>query len=144
VDGPDDVRFGIETDVSGHGRDQYVSCIPRARDRERLAFQVSDGPHALAREDLDAADVDAGQENDRVAGIDTKAHRGTEQHSDVGLARCERVLLPADTLLDVLDVSEPLALEELLGHVLWRLAERRPIEQPDPLRLRWRLRKRPV
>jgi hypothetical protein len=104
-------------------------------DGDRLALEVADRADALGPEELVAADVDPGQENDRRAGIHLHDEGRDERHADVDLAVGEGLVDRGRSELDVLHVAEPLGAQQLLGHVLGRDTDAGNLREPDPRRL---------
>src|SRR5262245_19992379 len=111
MDRPGDVLVGIESDVGRHGRDEYVGACAERRNGYLLPLQVSDGPDTFLSEYFNAADMNTGQKDDRLLGVDPENHRRTEEHRDIGLARPQCGLGRPQTPFHVLDIAEALALE---------------------------------
>ena len=104
------------------------------------AFEIADGLDLMGREEAETADVTAREDGDRVTGVDAQDQGGGEVHVHVGLTGCERLLDPfRATLLDVLNVGEPFGVQQIFDDVLWRLADRRDLNQADGGRLQRRL-----
>src|SRR5262245_690872 len=133
---PVDVLVGIESDVGCHGGKEDVGARAERGNGDPFPLQVPDGPDTFLSEHFDAADMNAGQEDHRLIGVDPENHRRTKEHRDIGLARPQCGLGRPQTPFDVLDIAEALALEKLFRHVLRRLAQLRPPYEPDPGRFR--------
>ena len=92
-------------------------------------------------EQLKAADVAPGQDDDWIPRIHPDDSRRGEVHVDVDLARGQGLLSPdGPFFLDVLYISESLTLQELFGHVLGTQTDGGDLVQPERCRLRRRLR----
>ena len=83
--------------------------LAQAEDRHGLALQVPDGADALGPEQLEAAAVDACQDDDRITRVETDDERGGKMKGQVDVTCRERLLLTdVSRFLDVLDVCESL------------------------------------
>lgn len=106
----------------------------------RLALEITDGTDAVGPEQLEAADVDPGQDDDRIAGVHAEDARADEVHANVGLAHRQRLRARAPARLPhVLHVGEAFPPQEILGDVLGRPADARDADEADAHCLRWRL-----
>ena len=105
-----------------------------------LSLEITDRTNAVCPKELEAADMEASEDHDRIPGLHANDARRREMVVDVGLTRCERF---GDSeracLLDVLDVGESLSLQELAGDVLRGLTHAGDLDQPEGRRLGWRL-----
>ena len=88
------------------------------RDADRLALQVADRADAVGAEQLEAADVDAAEEHDRVAGVELDDERRDERHADVDLAGREGWVRGRRSIWTYCDLGEPLGREQIVGQVL--------------------------
>ena len=57
--------------------------MPRSGDGDRLPLQVTDGTHPLGGEQLEAADVDPRQQDNRVPRVQAHDERPNEMHAEV-------------------------------------------------------------
>ena len=64
VGDPTDIFFGIQADLRGH----QLQLVRGGLEADTLA-QVGDAPHTLPHEQLETADVQAGQQCGRLAGV---------------------------------------------------------------------------
>ena len=99
----------IEADVSDDGSGERVLAGSNRLNGHRLPFEIPDRSDAVGREQLETARVDAGQENDRVTGIDPDGERRDEPHGEVDLAGGQRLVEARGGDGDVLHVGEALA-----------------------------------
>jgi len=90
---PVDVLAGIEADVGEHGGEEHVLTRSRSQvgNRHRLAAQVLHRSHPVGAEQLEAADVNASQHRDRIAGVDPRDQRPGKMQDDVDLAGGELI-----------------------------------------------------
>src|SRR5437764_13389810 len=84
-----------------------------------LSLEITDRTNAVCPKELEAADMEASEDHDRIPGLSANDALRREMVVDVGLARCERF---GDSeracLLDVLDAGESHSLQELAGEDL--------------------------
>jgi hypothetical protein len=139
VDDPGDVLLGIETHMRSDDGDERVALVSRPGNRNRLALEITRRADPLAHEQLGAADVHPGQEHDGVSGVHPQDHRRSEHRADVDLAPRQRLGVRAEVALEIRDLGEAFRPEQLLRDVDGRLADRRPVGQANPRRLRRRL-----
>jgi len=97
----------VDAHVRQHARDQDMVPIPDILDGHRLAFEVADRTHLLLAEQLVAASVHAGQQDDRFAGVQMRDQAGCVPHGDVTAAVGERVGAISRPQRQVLHVGEP-------------------------------------
>src|SRR5262245_14368619 len=91
----------------------------------------------LGPEQLEAADMSSGQNDNWIASVDSHDQRTGEVHVDVRLAGRQRRFDPfCSLLLDILHVIEPLAPKQLFGNVLWSLADAGNLYESKPRRFR--------
>jgi hypothetical protein len=83
-----------------------------------LALQVADCPDTLLPEQLEASDMNPAQQDDRHFPVDLNDERRHERHTDIDRAGGEGRVDVGIYHVDVLDIGEAFALEQLLGHVL--------------------------
>jgi hypothetical protein len=103
---------------------------------DRLPFKITNRPDAVGAEELEAANVDPGQENDRLAPVQTDGRHRREVVADVRLAGAQRLIQPARPVgTDVLHVGEALPSQEVFRHVLRGEAEALTMVHPKPRRL---------
>src|SRR5207237_3751861 len=69
-DDPANVLGRIEPDMRGHDGHEGRMGRPQTFDADTLSLQFGYGADALAAEQFEAADMDAGEHDDRYAGID--------------------------------------------------------------------------
>src|SRR6516162_5522397 len=67
---PVDVVGRVEPDMPGHNRHEQMIARAEGGDADCPAFEVGNAVNALFPEQLEAADMDAGQHRDRAAAID--------------------------------------------------------------------------
>jgi hypothetical protein len=98
----------------------------------------------LPREQFEAADMDAGQHDDRSAGIDLRDISAGEEIGKIDLAAQKRVYLLAARGLDIPDVGEALRSQQLLGHIFGRDADAAVVHQSHGRRFERLRRCRPA
>jgi hypothetical protein len=86
-------------------------------------------------EELEAADVDPAEQDDRESCIHLDHKRRDKRHTDIDLARRISFVRIGDKL-DILHLSKPLEVQELFGHVLRGDTNTGDLIQPEPRRLR--------
>jgi hypothetical protein len=116
---PMDVAVGVETDMRRHGGQEDVLVRAQARHADALAFQIRDAADALVAEQFKAADVDASQERDRIAGggcYDQRCHKVRGEIDDAA----RDCLRSGGTLqqVDIANIGKTLGAEQLVGDVL--------------------------
>jgi hypothetical protein len=79
--------------------------------RDGFPLQVGDRADPLRPDQLEAADVQSHERDDRVPCLQRQEKRPAEIRGEVDLARGDGRLLPDALFLDPLYVGEPLALE---------------------------------
>ncbi len=85
--------------------------------------------------------MDSRQDDDGVPRLQAEEERRGEMQAEVGFAGGEgRRDVGGPLLLDVLHLGEPLAAQQLFGHILGGLTDAGNLDQPEPRRLRRRLR----
>ena len=110
--------------MRGHGRQEDVRGRAQVRHAHGLALEVGDAADAFGREQLEAADVHAGDDRDLFAGLDRDEQRRREVQREVDLAAGDQFRLPgAGVGHHVADVGEAFLLQQLLGDVLGRDAD---------------------
>jgi len=138
---PVDILVRVEADVHQYARQEDVLAGAERLDTDGLSFEVAHRADALCPKQHKAADVDARQQDDGVSGVHLDEQRGHEIEADVGLPGGEGLRgLDASGGLKVLDVGEPLAVQEILRYVLRGDADAGDLDQFDLRRLRRRLR----
>ena len=105
-----------------------------------LPLQVADGAHPLGPDHLEAADVAPREDDDGVPCIHPDEERPDEVQDDVDLAGSQGWREKVPGHLDVLDIGEPLALQEVFGHVQGGDTDGGALRQPELRRLGRRLR----
>ena len=140
MDDPVDVPSRVQADVRGHGREEHMLGGSDLQHGNSLSLEVTDRTNAVCPKELEAADMEASEDHDRIPGLHANDARRREVVVDVSLARRERF---GDSerarLLDVLDVGESLSLQQLAGDVLRGLTHAGDLDQPECRRLRRRL-----
>jgi len=96
-----------------------------------VVAEVADRVDPIGTEQFVAADVHAPQQDNGVASVDLENEGGDEGHTEVDVARGER-LIGVGQELNVLHVHEPLGPQQLLGDILWRDADSRDLDQSNP------------
>src|SRR5215468_1315253 len=109
------------------------------RDSHGLAAEILDRQHIRCREQLEAADVSSGKDQDRVSGIDSNDELSGEADVDVGPALRQRAIGAAFGT-DILHVGKAFAAKKLLRHELRGKADRRAQGEPESFCLGRRLR----
>src|SRR5439155_8208806 len=84
---PGNVLAGIEADLRGDARGADVLGGPKRADGDGRALEVADRPHPVSSDQLEAADMYAGQDHDGYAFVDGDDERGGEVRADVEGAR---------------------------------------------------------
>jgi hypothetical protein len=136
-----DVFIGVQPHIGHHACQVDVLAGAPLWHGHGLPLQVTDRPHALRPKQLETADMDARQHDNGIARVHADNERGGEAQAEVGVARGEG-LREAGSFhgLDVLDLGEPLALQEVFGHVLGGNTDPGDLDQPKRRRLGWWLR----
>jgi len=128
-----------QADIGSHDGDERMRAPAEPGHDDHLAFQIANGAHVLVAKQLEAAHVDAGQDDDGIVGLDPPqpARGGIQRQID-----CTRSewLVAGGRDPDVLDIREPLSLEKFLGNLDRSLAEGQALHHPESRRLRRRLR----
>ena len=140
VHDPVDVFLGIEPHVGGHGGEEDVVRGAECWNAHPHPLQVADRTNPLGPEKLEAANVDSRQEDNRQPCIHMDEERCDERHADVNPSRREQQTWVYGLVGDVLHIDEAFGLQQFLGNVLRRDADPWDPVQPDPRRLRRRLR----
>src|SRR5947208_16278798 len=84
-----------------------------------LSLEITDRTNAVCPKELEAADMEASEDHDRIPGLHANDARRREMVVDVGLARCDRFgVSERACCLDVLDVGDYFILQDLVGDVL--------------------------
>src|SRR5262249_14831652 len=73
------VLDGVEPDIGGHAGEEQVRTRAQDLHAHASALQIRDAANALASEQLEAADMDAGQHFDRFA----RVHRDDERRGEI-------------------------------------------------------------
>lgn len=102
--------------MSHHGRQEHVLRGVESARRDGLALQILNCAHAVRAEQLKTADVNPGQDDDRMARVKRDYERRGEVHFDVEFAVTEelRARYPARPL-DISDVGKALRGKQLRG-----------------------------
>ena len=67
---PADVPLRVEPDLGGDQGQQDMRGRTQSLDADALPFQIGEGANAVAGKQFQAADMEAGQQRDRLPGID--------------------------------------------------------------------------
>jgi hypothetical protein len=103
-----------------------------------LSLQIAHGAHGVVGEQLQAAHMAAGEQEEGISGIDADQQRPGEGQRDLRLTGGDGLRLhPRAGIPNVVDVRESFALEQRFGDVLRGGAHARGLSQRDLLRL-WR------
>jgi hypothetical protein len=103
-------------------------------------LQVADGTDPLRPKQLEAPDVDACEQNERVPRLHAQEKRPAEHLGDVNLTGDKsRHLFGVCLLLDVLHLGESLSQQEFFSDILGGHTEAGIPDQSEPRRLGWRL-----
>jgi hypothetical protein len=87
---PGNVGPGVEADLRQHAGRENMARGAQLGDGHGLALQIPDRLDSVIAEQLKAADVGSGQDNDGIAGLDLQDEGAGEMHADVGLAGRDR------------------------------------------------------
>src|SRR5215470_14620581 len=130
---PIDVFLWVHPHVGGHARDVSVLTRTQRRDCHGLASEITHGANPFRPEQLEAADVDPGEEDAWIAGIDALDPGKRRGVSHVNRARGEH-LVGCDAIgnLHVLHIREALAFEERACNLGGRLADAGRPQHPEP------------
>ena len=128
-----DVLAGVQADIGHHAGEEDVLGAPSCGTATVFPFRSRMARTRSVAEQLEAADVDPRQEHERVArsswvrAAPTKFRpRSTSPAASALWNDC------AASDLDVLHLGEPLALQELFGHILGRHTDAGDLDQPEP------------
>ena len=81
-------------------------------------------------EQLLAADMHAGEDRDRAAGVDSREQLGAVMSTEIGVVLRQRLIeLVARVPFDMADVAEPFGAQQRLGDVLRRPADAGRLQQ---------------
>jgi hypothetical protein len=137
---PDDVRTRIDAHVGQDARGEDVLWLPQAWNGDLLSLEVADRAHALGTEQLEAAGVDTGQDDDRSALVQADDEGAAEVQRQVHLSGGYRLREEVPRLeRNVLDVGEPLEPKQVLREIQGCDADGRAPHEPDAGRLGRRL-----
>jgi hypothetical protein len=123
-DDPVDILAGIQAHVRQHAGEKSVLAGSQLAHRNPLSLQISNCPDSLGSDELEAPAVEAGQDDKRGSPVDREDQVARERRAEIGLTGGQRFRLRAFDQLDVSKIAEPLAAQELLGHVLRCVTER--------------------
>jgi hypothetical protein len=98
-----------------HTGEKDMPARPERRDPNSLALQVAERADALGAEQLEASNVNAGEQRQLVAGVDPGDEGRHRCDAKVGLASSDGVDAIDAGLFYGMDICEALALEQLLG-----------------------------
>ena len=125
---PVEVLGGIESHVQRHAFDKEVanaehpawraepSGDAKSVKRDGLTLQIADRAHLVRPEQLVAADMDPGEEHDRLPRVNVEQKVRGKVHADVDKALGQGLFDRRFT--DVLHIREPLGPQQLFGEVL--------------------------
>src|SRR5262249_57478487 len=82
-----DVAARIEAYIGRHTSEEHMRRRPQRRDRNSLSLEIPQSANLFGPEQLEAADVQAPQENDRITRFDANDGRRRELAVDVYSAR---------------------------------------------------------
>src|SRR3989442_7023223 len=137
--GEGDVLVWIEPHMGKHAGEEDVRGLTQLGDRDRLTLQIPDHADPVRPEQLETAWVHTAQDRDGVAGVQPHDQWRDEVQGDIDLPRCQGVRYTRRGHLDVLDVAEPLGLQEFSDDVLGGRTDARRLIEPQSRRLRRRL-----
>src|SRR5262249_47197912 len=109
------------------------------RHGQRFSLQVTDSLDALGPEQLKASRMHAAEQYEWQTSVELNDVGCNEGHADVDRPRSEPRVYVRRRQLDILDVGEPLAPQQLFRDVLRRNADARNLPEPDGRGLRRRL-----
>ena len=84
----------------------------------------------LPSEQFEATDVDAGDQDNRCAGVDILNEVGDKGHAEIGFAAAHRRPLGVHRHFDVADISRAFGAQQLLAHILRSDADDRGLVDP--------------
>jgi hypothetical protein len=122
------------------GQEDVLEATERGHG-DGFPFQVADGLDPLRPEQFEASDVNACEQHEWVPRFHAQEKWRAEKLGEVDLAGSERwPLFSVCRLRDVLHLGESLPVQEFFGHILSGHTDGGIPDQPDPRRLRRRLR----
>jgi hypothetical protein len=124
--------LGVEPDMRRHEREIQVPTRAETLNADSLALQVAEGSDGLVREHLMAPGMQARQRRDRLAGIQLRGDPCSELEVEVDFA-------PPDCRgrqRYIADLGEPFRVQQILGDVHGREADRTVTGQPNRGHLR--------
>ncbi len=131
--------------MRGHDGHERRMGRPQTFDADALSLQLSDAAHALIPEQFEAADMDAGEHDDRYAGVDCLDVIEGGGHAEMHVAAPDRRRNGIRRRVHIADVGKTLRAQQLFGDMLWGNTDRIDLREADgggfegPLRgLRWR------
>ena len=84
----------------------------------------------LPSEQFEATDVDAGDQDNRCAGVDILNEVGDKGHAEIGFAAAHRRPLGVHRHFDVADISRAFGAQQLLAHILRSDTDDRSLVDP--------------
>src|SRR5262245_29063963 len=117
---PIDILLRVQTCVRRNDGEEDVVGTAELGYRHGFPFQVTHRSDLVRTEQLEAAYVDPAQQGDRNALVNLQNEGRDEGHADVDFAGGDDLVDFRCGYLEVLDISEPLTLQELFGDVLGR------------------------
>jgi len=137
---PPDIVGGVEPDMGGRGGQKDVCAPAQGLNADALFFQITDAVDAFPREQFEAADVDAGQQDDRFAGIDCRDPVRGVSHAEIDLTPRDRPGGISRPGIDIADLGKTLRAEQRLGDMLRGVAEGMPVRNAKGRRFKGSLR----
>jgi hypothetical protein len=132
---------GIQPHICGHAGEEDVLAGLQGFYSDGLPLEVADGADAIRPKELEAADMDPCQDDDGVPCLQPDDERASEGQGDVSLTGGHSLHGAGPCRgLDVVDLGEPFAPQELFSHVLGGDTEAGDLDQSDLRCLRRRLR----
>jgi hypothetical protein len=113
----------------------------QVRHRDRPPLQLPDRAHLLPAEEFETADVDPGQDHERLAAVQAQHIPRSVQHGEVDLAGGQGLAERPRRGVDVVQVRESLGPQQVFSHELRRQARGGAVEDPQGSGLGRRLRR---
>jgi hypothetical protein len=139
----DDVEIfaGVEAHIRQHGGEKDVPAGIQRGHGDGLALQIADGADLVRPEQLEAADVESREDDEGVPCFQAEEERRGEVPIEVGFAGGEgRLDIGGPRFWEVVYLGEPFAAQQFFGYIGGSLTDARNPDEPDPRRLRRRLR----
>jgi hypothetical protein len=117
---PGDVLLRVQADIRQHAGEEEVGTAPEASHADGFPLQVTDRAHLRGPIQFVAAPVDPRQEDEWGPAIQPADQGEHTHHAEIGLAGGQGLPEVPRDVFDIGHLGEPLAVQQLLGHELWR------------------------